>query len=107
MTFKSVVDVEPLASLRGNPLYLGYLDGIFPILFDSKENAAYSVGPDYTKGHRILGEEYWNSYSEEALVQQVITSAQLSGNFKWFISTMRTRLNGIKNPPPRIKIDVV
>jgi hypothetical protein len=107
MTFKSVLNQEPLDSLRGNPLHLGYLDGIFPVLIDTELKAAFSVGPNYTKGHRILGEEYWNSYDEETLIHQVISSAQLSGNFKWFISTMRTRLINIQNPPVRLNIPIV
>ena len=107
MAFKLVEGLESLDPLRQNPLCLGYVLGIFPILIDTNEKVAYAVGADYTKGHRILGEEYWNEYPEDALVQHVIRASQLSGNFKWFISTMRTRLNGIKNPPEHIKFNIV
>lgn len=105
MSFKLVTAQEAIDP-SGN-LDLAYFLDIFPILIDRSENVVYAVGANFTKGPRILGEVYWNEYTEEALINQVIMSSQLSNNFKWFISTMQSRLKLLKTPPEHLKYSPV
>lgn len=97
MEFKLVTQREAIKSCSN--LDIAYFMDIFPILIDNEERVVYAVGPNYTKGPRILGVNFWNEYSEEALINQVIISAQLSNNFKWFIGEMRKQLQTLKSPP--------
>lgn len=76
---------QPIAIGYDN-LFLTLLDDIYPVIIDAKEEAVYTVGKGTMKGIRILGKEYWNTYSLDALLAHVISSSQLGNNYKWFLS---------------------
>ena len=105
MSFKLVSAQE--ANDANSNLDLAYVLNIFPIIIDRVENVAYAVGPNITKGPRILGEAYWNEYSEDMIINQVIMSSQLSNNFKWFINTMLARIKAVQTPPINLQYPLV